>query len=91
MWRFHTIYLFQHQESKESEVRKIDALIKEQELQKELATKRHEIDLLDLAVVNKRMLAEAEKKALRSLIGNVAHDLKTPRKAKHLIYYRPCC
>lgn len=60
--------------------------MKEQQLEKELATKKHEVDLLDLAAANKRMLADTEKQALRSLIGNVAHDLKTPRKATRFIF-----
>ena len=74
----------------ESEARKINALVKKQELEKdvekELALKKHEIDVFDLAEGNKRLLADAEKQALRSLIGNVAHDLKTPCKATQLIF-----
>jgi len=66
-------------ETKESEKRKIEALQKEQQLQLEqqLASKKYEMDLLDLAASQKKALADAEKQALRCLIGNVAHDLKT--------------
>lgn len=70
-------------------MRKIDAQVKKQELQKELTLKKHEVDLLDLAAANKRVLADAEKQALRSLIGNVAHDLKTPRELLTLIFSSP--
>lgn len=43
------ISFFQYLETKESEKRKIDALRKEQQLEQELAAKKHEMDLNELA------------------------------------------
>ena len=39
---------------------------------------RHEFELLELSAENERKLKEREIYQLRSLMGNVAHDLKTP-------------
>ena len=39
---------------------------------------KHELELLELSTDNERQLKEKEIFQLRSLMGNVAHDLKTP-------------
>ena len=39
---------------------------------------KHELELLELSTNNERQLKEKEIYQLRSLMGNVAHDLKTP-------------
>ena len=39
---------------------------------------RHELELLEVSAENERKLREKENFQLRSLMGNVAHDLKTP-------------
>ena len=39
---------------------------------------QHEFELLELSAENERKLKEKEMYQLRSLMGNVAHDLKTP-------------
>ena len=39
---------------------------------------KHELELLELSTNNERQLKEKEIFQLRSLMGNVAHDLKTP-------------
>mmetsp|Transcript_22374 Transcript_22374/g.21603 ORF Transcript_22374/g.21603 Transcript_22374/m.21603 type:complete len:964 (-) Transcript_22374:241-3132(-) len=43
-----------------------------------LAKRRVDIQKLSLANENEKILQEAQAKQLRSLMGNVAHDLKTP-------------
>ena len=39
---------------------------------------RHELELVEVSAQNERKLREKENFQLRSLMGNVAHDLKTP-------------
>eukprot|EP00596_Hydrurales_sp_CCMP1899_P000104 CAMPEP_0119052826 /NCGR_PEP_ID=MMETSP1177-20130426/73990_1 /TAXON_ID=2985 /ORGANISM="Ochromonas sp, Strain CCMP1899" /LENGTH=518 /DNA_ID=CAMNT_0007032513 /DNA_START=1257 /DNA_END=2813 /DNA_ORIENTATION=- len=52
----------------------------EQQAQEEIAEIRNrcELDMVRVSSENDRILREAEAKQLRSLMGNVAHDLKTP-------------
>jgi K+-sensing histidine kinase KdpD len=52
----------------------------EQQAQEEISEirNRYELDMVRVSSENDRILREAEAKQLRSLMGNVAHDLKTP-------------
>lgn len=67
-----------HLEAHSSERRKIKSLQTEQALEKKLALRKHELELVE----NKKVMVESEKKSLRALIGNVAHDLKVRARSR---------
>ena len=46
--------------------------------EKELSARAHELEMKAVGAENEKTLREAENQQLRSLMGNVAHDLKTP-------------
>ena len=74
--RWMRISFLQHLRIKESDREKNRALLRRQQLEAELTGRNHQLLLADMAEENKMTLAHAEKRALRSLMGNVAHDLK---------------
>ena len=62
----------------EVKTRQVGMLQSKLAAEKELSARAHELEIKAVGAENEKTLREAENQQLRSLMGNVAHDLKTP-------------